>query len=60
MNDDQFREVMCEHMELQTKFLGEINEGMRNIKMIGKVIKWFIAAIGSIVTLMSGWSLLSK
>ena len=60
MNDEQFRELMCKHMEMQTEFLSEINEGMRNVKMIGKVIKWFIYSVGSVVTLMSAWSLFSK
>lgn len=60
MTEDQFRASMCEHMQAQTKFLGEISEGMHAVRIFGRIIKWISGVASTIAGMVGLWHFLSS
>lgn len=60
VNEEEFRSNMCSHMEKQTDFLCEISEGMRAVRMFGRVVKWIVGTAGSVTGIIGLWNFLTK
>ena len=60
MNEEQFRDHMCTHMKSQTEFLAEISEGMKAVRMFGRIVKYIFGFAGSVTGIIGLWNFLTK